>query len=102
MGMMGKILFVLWCLSWLPTLVGMLSEGPGRPSTPRDNAIRLICAGNAAAFYFGGGLWLGRRCGGHSGTKVVFAWLVFVCLNMWGPVVLAICGSVLGRPAPDE
>jgi biotin transporter BioY len=98
----GYSLFIVWCLSWLPTVIGLLSERPGVKPTPQEHTIRLICAANAAAFYLGGIIWLGQRCSRRMGRKVWLAWLVFVFLNSWGPVALAIAGAVLGQRQRDE
>jgi hypothetical protein len=50
----GRVVFRLWCLSWLPTVVGMMTE-TFRPPTPQEHAVRLICALNAMIYYVGGG-----------------------------------------------
>ena len=98
----GYTLFVLWCLSWLSTLAGLLSERPREKPTVQETAIRLICAANVAAFYIGGMIWLASRCSGRSGTRICLAWVVFVFLNSWEPVVLAISGAVLGSRLRDD
>jgi biotin transporter BioY len=98
---LGYTLFVLWCLSWLPTIVGLLSERPGEKPTSRENAVRLICAANAMAFYIGGIIWLATRCSGRSGTRICLAWVVFVYSSSLGPVALAISRAVLGPRLQD-
>ncbi len=94
---LGYLLFILWCLSWFPTLVGLLSEPATKPD-PIVLPIRLICLANAAAYYVGGIVWLALRSQGRTAGKVAMAWALFVFLNCWGPVTLAICGAALGKP----
>ena len=97
----GYCLYVVWCLSWLPTVVGLLSEHPGEKPAPQEVVIRHICLANAAAFYLGGILWLAKQCSGRNNTNILLAWVVFVFFNGWGPVALALSGFVLG-PRPQE
>jgi hypothetical protein len=98
-GGAGKALFVLWCLSWLPTVVGLLSERPGQPPTPQETAIRLTYLANALVFYLGGPLWLARRCAARAGARPGLAWLLLLLFNAWGPVALVIASRALGHPA---
>jgi hypothetical protein len=102
MSTFGKLFFVLWCLAWLPTVVGLFRERPGVPPAAQETAIRLTCLGNAFAFYLGGMLWLGRQCVGQATAKVCLAWVVFLFWNSLGPVVLAICWWVLRSPLPAD
>src|SRR5258708_39096697 len=103
---MGRILWrtavTLWCLSWIPTVVGLLSERPGRNPVPYDGIIKAICIANAAAFYLGGGFWLLRRAAhlppSRSGS-IILAWLIFLFFSPWGPVSLVICASIMGSPS---
>ncbi len=95
--LLGYSLYVLWCLSWFPTLVGLLSERPGAKPTPQETVIRLLCLANALTYYIGGIIWLARRSSGRRRPTVWLAWVVFVLWNVWGPVVLALSGVLLGK-----
>ena len=97
----GYFFYVVRCLSWLPTVAGLLSEHPGKTPALHEVVIRPICLSNAAAFYLGGTIWLAQRCSGRNNTNILLAWVVFVIFNSWGPVALALSGFVLG-PSPQE
>ena len=97
----GYCLYVVWCLSWLPTIVGLLSEHPGEKPALHEVVIRLVCLANVAAFYLGGTLWLAKQCSVRNNTNILLAWVVFVFFNSWGPVALALSRFVLG-PRPQE
>lgn len=90
------VAYVLWCISWLPTVVGMLSETPGIPETPERTAIRAVCAANALLYYVGGGTWLAVRCRGSRGSLIALAWIFFCFLNTFGPATLVVAKTVLG------
>jgi len=89
------VLYALWCLSWLPTVVGMLSEAPGQRDTPGQTAIRVLCAANAILYYVGGGTWLVVRSCGASGALVVPAWAACCLSNSFGPVTLLLAKVIL-------
>jgi hypothetical protein len=100
--LLSKVLFVLWCLSWLPTIVILLTENPSVPEDPGLTALKLICLLNVLAYYVGGLVWLRPK----SGPGIVASWfaLAFVLfmLSSFGPVSLAGLKSMLrpvrGRP----
>ncbi|SRR5258708_1835208 len=99
---LSRIAVTLWCQSWLPTVVGLLSERPSSDPVPSDGIIKAICIANAAAFYLGGGFWLLRRAAhlpqSRSGS-ILLAWLIFLLIDAWGPVSLVICASVMVSPS---
>ncbi len=91
------ILFSLWCVAWLPTIVGVLSESPGRPDTPERLAIRLVCAANALLYYVGGGMWLATQSRGRGIGFVVAIWIPCCFLNSFGPITLLLAKLALDR-----
>src|SRR5262249_48861132 len=93
----GRTLFVLWCLSWLPTIVLALTENFNGPEQWWERVTRLACAVNVAGFYVGGWVWLARRSRGAGlGRQLVVALTLFT-LSSFGPMILPVCGSIL-RP----
>jgi hypothetical protein len=96
------VIYLLWCLSWLPTIVGMLAETPGQPDTPERNVIRLVCAANAMLFYVGGGIWLVVQCRGHRGKLIALAWIIFCFGNNLGPATLLLVKTLLGTELKEQ
>jgi hypothetical protein len=89
-------LYGLWCASWLPSLVGALSEST-EPDTPTWSAVRAVCAANALLYYVGGGAFLAALSRGHSIWVVVLAWVPCFFLNSFGPITLLPAGLLLHR-----
>ncbi len=89
------VIYILWCISWLPTVVGMLSETPGKPDSSAQTAVRAVCAANALLYYVGGGTWLAVHCRGSRGGWIALAWISFCFLNSFGPAVLLVAKTVL-------
>jgi hypothetical protein len=97
MGVIGKSLFVLWCIIWIPSVVFMLSERLDAKPSALENAIRIVSAVNVLGFYVAGPLWLARRCAGRPAGRICLACAVLLYLNPLGPMALPVCRSVLGR-----
>lgn len=81
------ILFLLWCVLWLPTIVGILQES-GHPDTPEQLTIRLLCAANALLYYVGGGTWLALQARSRGIGRVALLFLLFCFVNTLGPITL--------------
>jgi hypothetical protein len=99
--LLWNLLYALWCLSWLPSVVGMLSHTPGQRDTPEQAAIRLLCAANLMLYYVGGATWLAMQSRGASRSRVAAAWIVCGLLNAFGPVTLLLAKAILDV-APRE
>jgi hypothetical protein len=107
-----RILFVLWCTSWLPTLVGALMEGAPEARTPALTVFKFVCVLNALGYYVGGPIWLRHRAqqaGRGGGFGVTALSLAFVLFNPFGPVAFALVNeppvrrdvSAAHEPAPQ-
>jgi hypothetical protein len=96
------IVFSLWCVAWLPTLVGALSESPGRPDTPERLAIRIVCAANALLYYVGGGTWLVTQSWGRGIGFIAAVWIPCCFLNAFGPITLLIAKLALDRSQKEH
>src|SRR5262245_5715098 len=95
--MIRRILFVVWCLSWLPSIgFGLAENLTGKPDSTIESAVRVGCFVNMGLFYVGGPTWLiWRSIKARTWTHVCAAWAVLIFLNPCGPVILAICNSIL-------
>jgi len=89
------VAYALWCMSWFPTIVGMLSETPGQPDTPEATTIRVVCAANALLYYVGGSTWLAARSRARHLWMIALAWLPCFFLNSFGPISLLAANAVL-------
>ena len=101
---LGHYLFVIWCVTWLPTVVGILGHGPPDAEivhAPQERAIsagdifRLVCLTNGLSFYVGGTVWLAGKSIRQPISKIVAIWSLFLFLNPIGPAVLAICNAMI-------
>jgi len=88
------IVFSLWCLAWLPTIVGALSESW---HTPEQSAIRIVCFANALLYYVGGGTWLVTQSWGRGIGFVAAVWIPCCLLNSFGPITLLLAKFALDR-----
>jgi hypothetical protein len=102
--MICRTLFVLWCLSWVPSLVGSLSDNvPGTEEPFQEKVFRPLCVLNVMIYYLAGVVWLSRESFRRADAGIgCAAWCVFLVLNPFGPVTLAVCSWILGRGKGHE
>ena len=97
------LLYLTWCLSWFPSMGGILVESPGKPDSPEMTVVRVLSFSNVFLFYVGGTTWLLLQ---FSRTRNV--WLIplslfcFCFLSMIGPFVLMLAGGVLESETSDK
>jgi hypothetical protein len=95
--LVGRIVFILWCASWFPSIIICQGESTDRTRNEALAPIKLICALNAASFLFGGSaslVWKARSVGAG---RLIVVGIGFLMLSSLGPVVLPAFGSML-RP----
>jgi hypothetical protein len=100
--MLGYMAYILWCVSWLPTVAFFLMKRSPEMPIALDTTIRLGCAANMLAFYVGGAVWLCRRGSGETNSRAILIAIIFVYLSPLGPAVLSICRSMMAVESPHE